>query len=217
MRIALAADHAGAELKAELLARWRRSGHELIDLGGDGSNPRTTTRTTPAPWRWRSSTAGRPRHPHLRQRRRRVRRRVQDAGHPGRPVPRHLLRRPGRRARRHERPGPRLARHRHRDGRFVRHGFLAAEVQRRAPPRPPRRTRSAPSKKRPRAWRSPRVVAPLARSGAQGSRTTGTPPGTSELATVVAWPGPVSFRKDTSAAIMRPPSDRHRANYEADQ
>jgi ribose 5-phosphate isomerase B len=39
MRVALAADHAGAELKAELLARLAPLGHELIDLGGDGSNP----------------------------------------------------------------------------------------------------------------------------------------------------------------------------------
>ena len=39
MRIALAADHAGAELKAELLARLAPLGHELIDLGGDGTDP----------------------------------------------------------------------------------------------------------------------------------------------------------------------------------
>src|ERR1035437_9658409 len=39
MRIALAADHAGFELKAELLERLAPPGHELIDLGGDGSNP----------------------------------------------------------------------------------------------------------------------------------------------------------------------------------
>ena len=39
MRIALAADHAGAELKSELLIRLAPLGHELIDLGGDGSNP----------------------------------------------------------------------------------------------------------------------------------------------------------------------------------
>lgn len=38
MRVALAADHAGAELKVELLARLAPLGHELIDLGGDGSN-----------------------------------------------------------------------------------------------------------------------------------------------------------------------------------
>jgi ribose 5-phosphate isomerase B len=38
MRIALAADHAGFELKAELLARLAPLGHQLIDLGGDGSN-----------------------------------------------------------------------------------------------------------------------------------------------------------------------------------
>jgi ribose 5-phosphate isomerase B len=38
MRVALAADHAGAELKAELLGRLASLGHELIDLGGDGSD-----------------------------------------------------------------------------------------------------------------------------------------------------------------------------------
>jgi RpiB/LacA/LacB family sugar-phosphate isomerase len=38
MRIALAADHAGAEMKAELLIRLAPLGHELIDLGGDGSD-----------------------------------------------------------------------------------------------------------------------------------------------------------------------------------
>jgi len=41
MRVALSADHAGAALKAELLRRLARAslGHELIDLGGDGSDP----------------------------------------------------------------------------------------------------------------------------------------------------------------------------------
>ena len=41
MRVAFSADHAGAELKDELLARAERAGlgHELIDLGGDGSDP----------------------------------------------------------------------------------------------------------------------------------------------------------------------------------
>jgi RpiB/LacA/LacB family sugar-phosphate isomerase len=41
MRIALAADHGGADLKLELLERLPRAGvtHELIDLGGDGSDP----------------------------------------------------------------------------------------------------------------------------------------------------------------------------------
>ena len=41
MRIALAADHAGAALKDELLQLLASAdlGHELIDLGGDGSNP----------------------------------------------------------------------------------------------------------------------------------------------------------------------------------
>jgi ribose 5-phosphate isomerase B len=38
MRIAFAADHAGAGLKAELMARLAPLGHEMIDLGGDGSD-----------------------------------------------------------------------------------------------------------------------------------------------------------------------------------
>ncbi len=38
MRVGLAADHAGTELKADLLKRLAPFGHELVDLGGDGSN-----------------------------------------------------------------------------------------------------------------------------------------------------------------------------------
>ena len=41
MRVAFAADHAGAALKDELRGRLAKAGlgHELIDLGGDGSDP----------------------------------------------------------------------------------------------------------------------------------------------------------------------------------
>jgi ribose 5-phosphate isomerase B len=41
MRVAFAADHAGAALKADLLKRLGHAGlgHELIDLGGDGADP----------------------------------------------------------------------------------------------------------------------------------------------------------------------------------
>ena len=41
MRIAFAADHAGAAMKAELMRRLEAAGlgHELVDLGGDGSDP----------------------------------------------------------------------------------------------------------------------------------------------------------------------------------
>jgi ribose 5-phosphate isomerase B len=41
MRVAFAADHAGAPLKDELRRRLARAGlyHELLDLGGDGSDP----------------------------------------------------------------------------------------------------------------------------------------------------------------------------------
>src|SRR5712691_6122627 len=41
MRVAFAADHAGAEMKDQLLRRLESAGfrHEFIDLGGDGSDP----------------------------------------------------------------------------------------------------------------------------------------------------------------------------------
>jgi len=41
MRIAFAADHAGAALKDDLIGRLRSAGtgHALVDLGGDGSDP----------------------------------------------------------------------------------------------------------------------------------------------------------------------------------
>jgi len=38
MRVAFSADHGGARLKDELLRRLADSGHELVDLGGDGSD-----------------------------------------------------------------------------------------------------------------------------------------------------------------------------------
>src|SRR6187399_366992 len=39
MKVALGADHAGAELKDQLVQAVRAMGHEPLDLGGDGSNP----------------------------------------------------------------------------------------------------------------------------------------------------------------------------------
>jgi ribose 5-phosphate isomerase B len=42
MRVAIAADHAGASFKQELIAKLRAAvgdEHELVDLGGDGSDP----------------------------------------------------------------------------------------------------------------------------------------------------------------------------------
>ena len=41
MRVAFSADHAGAALKDDLIRRLSAAGvdHELIDLGGDGSDP----------------------------------------------------------------------------------------------------------------------------------------------------------------------------------
>jgi ribose 5-phosphate isomerase B len=42
MRVAFAADHAGAAMKDELIRRLKAASvdHELIDLGGDGSDPK---------------------------------------------------------------------------------------------------------------------------------------------------------------------------------
>jgi len=42
MRVAFAADHAGAAMKDELIRRLGGAGleHELVDLGGDGSDPK---------------------------------------------------------------------------------------------------------------------------------------------------------------------------------
>jgi ribose 5-phosphate isomerase B len=39
MKVALGADHAGAELKDQLVETVRALGHEPLDLGGDGSDP----------------------------------------------------------------------------------------------------------------------------------------------------------------------------------
>jgi ribose 5-phosphate isomerase B len=39
MRVAFAADHGGAALRDELLGRLADTGHDLIDLGGDGLDP----------------------------------------------------------------------------------------------------------------------------------------------------------------------------------
>jgi ribose 5-phosphate isomerase B len=41
MRVAFAADHAGAAMKAQLMRRIADAGadHELVDLGGDGTDP----------------------------------------------------------------------------------------------------------------------------------------------------------------------------------
>lgn len=39
MKVALGADHAGAEMKQDLLQFIRALGHEPLDFGGDGSDP----------------------------------------------------------------------------------------------------------------------------------------------------------------------------------
>jgi ribose 5-phosphate isomerase B len=39
MRVAVGADHAGVPLKATVIATLQQQGHEVIDLGGDGSDP----------------------------------------------------------------------------------------------------------------------------------------------------------------------------------
>ena len=87
MRIAFAADHAGAAFKDELLARLAAllsADDELIDLGGDGSDPQDDY----PDFAWLLGLAiqaghARPGDPGLRVRRRGVHRGQQDARHPG--------------------------------------------------------------------------------------------------------------------------------------
>ena len=62
MKIALAADHGGFDMKELLIARLRQAGHEVSDFGAPRPIPTTTIRTmlfpSPAPWRPAKSTAG---------------------------------------------------------------------------------------------------------------------------------------------------------------
>ena len=149
MRVAFAADHAGAALKDELIRRADAAGlgHESIDLGGDGSDPIDDYPDFAAAARPRGPRRrGRPRDPDLRLRRRGERRRQQDPRDPDRRLPRHLLGPPGRRARRHERPDARLAGHRPGAGLRVRRRLPRRDLQRRAAPPPPARQRSSRSR-----------------------------------------------------------------------
>ena len=62
MKIAVAADHGGFEMKQVLVARLRSVGHEVTDFGATRLIPTTTTLTTsshwPGPYRPARSTAG---------------------------------------------------------------------------------------------------------------------------------------------------------------
>src|SRR5690606_5417804 len=103
----------------------------------------------------RAGRTGGPRPGDLRQRRRRRGRREQDPGHPGRPLSRHVLRRTGRRARRHERARARRPRHRPRAGRSRGAGVPRCDLFERGAARaPPEQGEGA---------RGPRRVVPRAR------------------------------------------------------
>lgn len=39
MRVAVSADHAGFPLKATVITELQRLGHQIVDAGGDGTNP----------------------------------------------------------------------------------------------------------------------------------------------------------------------------------
>ena len=120
MRIAFAADHAGAAFKAELMARLADllpGEHELIDLGGDGSDPQDdypdfAPRAGLGRSRMAARTAGSSSAGPASARRSPSTR----CAASGPPVPRHLLRAPGRRARRHERADAGRPGDRHRAG-----------------------------------------------------------------------------------------------------
>ena len=88
MRVAFAADHAGAAFKDELIRRLvveLGGNHELTDLGGDGSDPNDDYPDfAQAPRGGRAGRPRGPRHPDLRVRRGGVGRGQQDPAASGR-------------------------------------------------------------------------------------------------------------------------------------
>jgi ribose 5-phosphate isomerase RpiB len=50
MRVAIAQDHGGFDLKSQVGDAVRRSGHEVIDLGPHQLDLATTTPTPSSPW-----------------------------------------------------------------------------------------------------------------------------------------------------------------------
>ena len=113
MKLVIASDHAGFALKEEVRAYLAKAGHEMVDLGAYKVEPQDdypdfAERVGEAIKRGRSAA----RHSHLRFGRGRLRGGQQDSRHSRRHVPRHLLRAPGRGARRHERDRAGRAHHR---------------------------------------------------------------------------------------------------------
>ena len=126
MQLALAADHAGLDLKEELAVFLAAFGPHCREPGHAFEGPRGLPRLGARRGRGADAGAGRARHRGVRQRRRRVDRGQQDSGDPGRRLPRHLHGAPGGRARRHERAVPRRARRGRRAGQGDSVGLLAA-------------------------------------------------------------------------------------------
>ena len=142
MRVAFAADHAGAGHEGRAAPPARRGGPRPRARRPRRRRLRPERRLPglrPAARHGGPRRRGRARHPDLRLRRRGERRGEQDARRPGRRLPRHVLGPPGRRARRHERPDARRPGHRARARAGVRVAFLAATLQRRGAPPPPAR------------------------------------------------------------------------------
>ena len=92
MRIALGANHAGVDLKNELIEAVHALGHEPIDYGGDGSDrPRRLSDYADKVGEAIRAGMARARHPRLRQWRRRFRSRKQNSRRAARNLSRHLL------------------------------------------------------------------------------------------------------------------------------
>ena len=127
MRVAVAFDHRGVKLREPCIEAIAALGHEVVDLGTDDASVRIDypdkARELGEAIRTRR---GRARRPRLRLGRRRLGRGLQAARDPRRDLPRHVLRAPGRRARRHERALPRLGDRRRRARRELVRAFLGA-------------------------------------------------------------------------------------------
>ena len=91
MRVGIATDHGGLDLKRKLIDELRAAGHEIIDFGADDLNPEDDYPDTVIPLARAVAAESGPRDRDLRQRCRRFRVREQGAGRSRRVDSRPLL------------------------------------------------------------------------------------------------------------------------------
>ena len=139
MRVAIGSDHAGFELKEAVKAFLPPSTTRCSTSAPTAGAGRLSRLRRGGRRRAARASPRRARHHPLRQRRRRLDGAPTGSRHPRRPVPRHLLGAPGRRARRHERARARRPRRRHRAGARADSRVPERALHRRGPPPAPAR------------------------------------------------------------------------------